>query len=304
MEKACDDAYIGFTTPNAPQTFSAFEGKVSGSSVKGVSLLQEGPALGHGVWVDSVMLQQAKRSALGKGKIKAKLNHWSGLEDTVGYYENFRIRGGKLVADLNLFESSQSVPHLLEMIQTIPESFGVSIVFDKDEPEYDEKEDKYFARVRELYSADFVDTPAANRGGVFQAEIDNTNEDNMAKPEPTTQEPAFDAQGAIAALTAQVAELKAALEAKQEPAPAPAAAPVPLEEKVDELANIRAELAAAVTAIKAFAAAPPAATETAPAQDQGDESNPLEITRAQFEKIHPAERSAFFAKGGKLKSQP
>ena len=54
------------------QTFAAFEGKVQGNTVKGVSLLQKGPALGHGMWVDNVMLEQAKRSAQGKGKIKAR----------------------------------------------------------------------------------------------------------------------------------------------------------------------------------------------------------------------------------------
>lgn len=283
------------------QTFIAFEGKVSGNTVKGVSLLQKGPALGHGMWVDNVMLEQAKRSASGKGKIKAKMNHWSGLEDTVGYYENFRIRGGKLVADLSLFESSPQAAQLLEMIESIPESFGVSIMFAADEPEYNETEDKYFARVRELYSADFVDTPAANRDGVFNQKIDNTDEDM-----PSITAEAFDAHktesaAAIAALSAQITELKAALEAKQEPAPAPPPAPVLLEEKVDELANIRAELAAAVTAIKAFAAAPAASAETAPPQDRGDESNPLEITRAEFEKIPVQDRTAFFAKGGKLK---
>lgn len=47
------------------QTFSAFEGKVMGNTVKGISLIQEGPALGHGVWVDSTTLSQVKRAATG-----------------------------------------------------------------------------------------------------------------------------------------------------------------------------------------------------------------------------------------------
>lgn len=247
------------------QTFAAFEGKVQGNSVKGVSLLQKGPALGHGMWVDNVMLEQAKRSAQGKGKIKAKVNHWSGLEDTVGYYENFRIRAGKLVADLNLFESTPQSAHLLEMIGSIPESFGVSIMFAADEPEYSKDEDKYFARVRELYSADFVDTPAANRDGVFEAEIDNADEDNM----PAITVEAFDAHksesaAAIAALTAQVAELKAALEAKQEPAPAPA--PQPAGFSAEQLQE------AVTTALKAHFAAPP--TKQEPAQVNEPETAP------------------------------
>ena len=189
------------------------------------------------------------------------MNHWSGLEDTVGYYENFRIRAGKLVADLNLFESTPQSAHLLEMIGSIPESFGVSIMFAADEPEYSKSEDKYFARVRDLYSADFVDTPAANRDGVFEAEIDNTNEDNMAKPESTPQEPAFDAQAAIAALTAQLDHLKAALEAK------PKDEPKQDEPKVDQTAALSTQLAEAITLIKSFAAAPPTKQDAAPVNE-------------------------------------
>lgn len=289
-----------------PQTFAAFEGKVSGNTVKGVSLLQKGPALGHGMWVDNVMLEQAKKCAAAKGKIKAKCDHWSGLDKTVGYYENFRIRAGKLVADLNLFETAPQTAQLLEMIQTIPESFGVSIVFAGDEPEYDKEEDRYYARVRELYSADFVDTPAANRDGVFEAEIDSVSDDM-----PAISVEAFDAYkneaasaakvqaDAIAALTAQVAELKTALEAKkEEPAPTPPA-PAPA---APDIAALQAQLTEAITTIKAFAAAPPTSKETAPPQDGGDQDDPLLKTRAQFDAMKQHEKNAFFAAGGKLKA--
>jgi hypothetical protein len=251
------------------QTFAAFEGKVDGNTVKGVSIIQEGPALGHGMWVDKTMLEQVKAIALRKGKIKAKVNHWSGLEDTVGYYENFRIRASKLIADLQLFESSPQSAQLLEMIESIPESFGVSIVFASDEPEHDEENDRYNARCKELYSADFVDTPAANRDGVFEAGIDNTNEVIMAKPESTPQEPAFDAQAAIAALTAQVSELKAALEAKKEDEPKQPEAPAP-----DPIAALSAKLDEQAALIKALSIAPKSNAEPAPANDQGAAPEP------------------------------
>lgn len=114
-------------------TFSAFEGKVDGNTVKGVSIIQEGPALGHGVWVDKKALEQVKKLAAGKGRIKAKLNHWSSLEATVGYYENFRIKNGKVLADLSLFDSHAGKAHLLEMISEMPTSFGVSIMFRRGE---------------------------------------------------------------------------------------------------------------------------------------------------------------------------
>ena len=287
-----------------PQTFAAFEGKVSGNTVKGVSLLQKGPALGHGMWVDNVMLEQVKKLAGAKGKLKAKINHWTGLDDTVGYYENFRIRAGKLIADLSLFESAPQSAHLLEMIEAIPASFGVSIVFSGDEPEYDKEEDRYYARARELYSADFVDTPAANRDGVFEAEIDKAENDMPAisveafdayKSEAAAASAALAEQ--LSALTAKLAELQTSLESKKEdPALPPAAEPKPFEQFDAKLEALKETL------LKAFAAAPKASDQqAAPANDQQD-ADPLLITRAQFEAIHPNQRGAFFAKGGKIKA--
>ena len=81
------------------QTFAAFQGKVSGNTIMGVSLIQEGPALGHGVFVDRKSLGQFKSLAMAKGRVKAKLNHFSSVQDTVGYYENFRVSKGKLLAE-------------------------------------------------------------------------------------------------------------------------------------------------------------------------------------------------------------
>lgn len=244
-------------------TFSAFEGKVSGNTVKGVSLIQEGPALGHGLWVDSTTLSQVKQIAAALGKVKAKLNHWSGIQDTVGYYENFRVRGGKLLADLNLFESHPGRETMLEMIQTIPESFGVSIMFRGGEHEYDKKNDRYNTRVSDLYSADFVDTPAANRDGVFTAKIDKLENDMAEATKQETQPDAFDAKAAITALESQVAELTKALAAKSDkPADEPKK-----EDKPQESA-LSAEIAELKTMLKAFAAAPPTKQEPAPANEQ------------------------------------
>jgi hypothetical protein len=213
--------------------------------------------------VDSTTLSQVKQSAAAAGKIKAKLNHWSGIQDTVGYYENFRVRGGKLLADLNLFESHAGRETLLEMIQTIPESFGVSIMFRGGEHEYDKKADRYNTRVSELYSADFVDSPAANRDGVFNAKIDK-EENDMGNTAPVTPPAdAFDAKAAIAALESQVSELTKALAAKSEK---PAEQP-PVEDKPQDNA-LSAELAEVKAMLKAFAAAPPTKQEPAPANEQ------------------------------------
>lgn len=252
-------------------TFSQFEGKLEGNTVKGVSIIQEGPALGHGVWVDKKALEQVKKLAAGKGRLKAKLNHWSSLEDTIGYYENFRIKSGKVVADLSLFESHAGKAHLLEMIQEMPTAFGVSIMFRGDEPEYDKENDRYNTRVRELYSADFVDTPAANRDGVFEAEIDSGDDDM-----PAITVEAFDAYkadaakaqaDAIAALQAEIATLKTALEKPADPPAAPEA-PKPdsaLAAVTTELAELKELI---TTGFKIKLVAPDAKQDPAPPNEQ------------------------------------
>jgi hypothetical protein len=264
-------------------TFSAFEGKLEGNTVKGVSIIQEGPALGHGVWVDRKALDQVKRVASSKGKLKAKLNHWSGLQDTVGLFENFRIRGGKVVADLELYESHPGRDLLLEMISKAPATFGVSIMFRADEPEYDKENDRYNTRVRELYSADFVDTPAANQDGVFEAQIDSGEED-MANTAPAavTLE-AFEAYKAendsktakIEALEAEIAALKAA------PAKAPEEDPKPdaLAAKIQE---------AITTAFKVHFAAPPTKQEPAPVNEPETITPPKSYADARKEAIGAA----------------
>ena len=173
------------------QTFAAFQGKVSGNTIMGVSLIQEGPALGHGVFVDRKSLGQFKALAMAKGRVKAKLNHFSSVQDTVGYYENFRVSKGKLLADLTLFEAHGGKDMLLEMINEIPSAFGVSLMFAADSPELDKESGNYMTRPRGLYSADFVDTPAANADGVFSADQIDSEEIDMstdkAAPAPETQ---------------------------------------------------------------------------------------------------------------------
>jgi len=264
------------------QTFAAFEGKVSGNTIKGVSLLQEGPALGHGVWVDRVMLEQGKKLAAAKGKIKAKQNHWSGIEDTLGYYENFRIRAGKLVADLTLFDAAPTTPLMLEMIESIPEAFGVSIKFAPDAEEYDKTNDRYNARIRELYSADFVDTPAANRGGVFEAAIDKEAESmpaELAAPSPE----AFDAKTAIEALEAKLDKLT-----PSEPEPKDelnnSIIGVLSEDVSKRLAALQAKLD---DTIKLFTAAPPTKpSEAAPTNEpEGAPPPPISYAAARKEAI-------------------
>ena len=196
------------------QTFAAFQGKVSGNTIIGVSLIQEGPALGHGVFVDKRSLNKFKSLAIEKGRVKAKLNHFSSVQDTVGYYENFRVSKGKLLADLTLFDAHSGKEMLLEMINEIPSTFGVSLMFSADAPELDKESGNYMTRPRGLYSADLVDTPAANADGVFSADEIDSEEDVMPiDPPAPAPEPQVDFSALIAeqfaAFTAKFDEVAA-----------------------------------------------------------------------------------------------
>ena len=239
------------------KTFAAFEGKVAGNTIQGISLIQEGPALGHGVFVDRKSLGQFKALAASKRKLKAKMNHFSALESTVGYYENFRISKGKLLADLSIFDSFSGRDALLEMIEKIPSEFGVSLMFKALEPELNSADGKFYTRANDIYSADFVDTPAANRDGVFSVAIDN-DEPVMVEPEkPEAPEapsfvPEFSALSEkIEQLSAQMAAYEAKLASECEKIAADIKA---FAEKPAVDLELQARLSAAAPAPAAFSA--------------------------------------------------
>ena len=245
------------------QTFAAFQGKVSGNTIMGVSLIQEGPALGHGVFVDKRSLNKFKTLAMEKGRVKAKLNHFSSVQDTVGYYENFRVSKGKLLADLTLFEAHAGKDMLLEMINEIPAAFGVSLMFAADTPELDKESGNYMTRPRGLYSADFVDTPAANADGVFSADQIDSAEPVMVEPStpPAPEAPSFVSEFSaltekIEQLTAQMAAYEAKLATECEKIAADIKA---FAEKPEDDLQLQARL---------FAAAPFPAALSAPVNEQ------------------------------------
>jgi hypothetical protein len=239
------------------KTFAAFEGKVTGNTIQGISLIQEGPALGHGVFVDRKSLGQFKALAASKGKLKAKMNHFSALESTVGYYENFRISKGKLLADLSIFDSFSGRDALLEMIEKIPSEFGVSLMFKALEPELNSADGKFYTRANDIYSADFVDTPAANRDGVFSVAIDN-DEPVMVEPEKPEAPEAHSFVSEFSALSEKIEQLSAqmaAYEAKLASECEKIAADIKaFAEKPAVDLELQARLAAAAPAPAAFAA--------------------------------------------------
>ena len=133
--------------------------------IEGVSIISVGEAKGHGLFVDDITLQEVKACAESfAGGVKVNLDHGAGIKDIVGFCDNFRIIGEKLVADLNLLETAEKRAYVLEIAERMPDTFGISIAFSGP---VREKDGRSFASCTELYSADLVQTPAANPTGLF-----------------------------------------------------------------------------------------------------------------------------------------
>jgi hypothetical protein len=184
------------------------------------------------------------------------VDHDESIDSLIGFLSNFRIVEDQLRADLDLLGSHPQASFYSEILNKAPNRVGFSMTF-SGQP--DEQDGKRFARVSELVSVDLVSRPAANPDGVFRAgsepeaapKVDTaavgmTENTSVAKVE-------FDAQAAIEALTASVADLKSTVDgiaASQDETPAPVAAPVDsemsakLDAALNKLSALEVELAA------------------------------------------------------------
>jgi hypothetical protein len=159
------------------------------SVIEGVSVISIGEAKGHDVFVDKQTLLEVKACAESyRGGVKVNLDHGAGIKDIVGYCTNFRIDGDKLLADLNLLESSHMKEYVLEISTKLPDTFGISISFSGPPRE---SNGINFASCSELYSADLVQTPAANATGLFSftAKQVDTFSKQMAETIETPEKP-------------------------------------------------------------------------------------------------------------------
>jgi hypothetical protein len=241
--------------------------------IRGVSLITEGPALGHGVMIDAKTLQQVKAAAdLYSGGLKVKLDHNSGAGEIIGFISNLRIVGPKLLGDLNLLASSPHRGYVLEIAQKIPDTFGLSIAFSgPSEPSSDKL--TTLQRCSEIYSVDLVSEPAANPDGFFSRKAKLATEKNDQKASPKTEyamtpEPvktyADDIQTAIMPLIARLDKIEAAL-AADAVVDAAGAAVMSAKNDVVQLAANAAALAAVKEFAKSFGApAAPIASAEAP----------------------------------------
>lgn len=170
--------------------------------IHGVSVISQGIAKGHSavenegetpvpLEIDEHTLSQVKDCADRKTKgVKVKADHGSGILATIGYLRNFVLEKGKVVADLYLLQSSGVKERLIEMAQTIPDEFGLSIAF---EGQNEIADGVAKARCTNLLSADIVDMPAANPGGLFSAKC-NSRVFLFSVPEVDKEEKAMPAE--------------------------------------------------------------------------------------------------------------
>jgi hypothetical protein len=127
-----------------------------------VSILEEGEAKGHDLFVDKTSLQHALQiMSEAKNGVKVKMNHGSGLDAVVGFARNPRIEGNKLIADLKLLKNSPHYGLIKEMASEAPDQFGISLAFVNESETIDGKN---FIRPQSIASADLVSSPAATNG--------------------------------------------------------------------------------------------------------------------------------------------
>ena len=168
--------------------------------IRGVSAIQMGEALGHGLWCDKTLIQQTADAvnATKKG-VKARFTHPSlssdGLGSFLGRVTNASVVDDKCVADIHFSKSSHTTPsgdlasYVMQLADDDPSSFGCSIVFEPDtvaedefsnanscdvhghsffqSPDSDNVNNLSHARLLTLRAVDCVDEPAANSGGLF-----------------------------------------------------------------------------------------------------------------------------------------
>jgi len=111
--------------------------------------------------------------------LKVKADHKSGIFAVTGYLKNFRIDGKVLRADLHVLATDDNRAKLLEMAQSIPDTFGLSVSFSGDDEVVNGRS---MCRCSEIYSADLVSEPAANPNGLFQR-VDAGGKDKTMNPE-------------------------------------------------------------------------------------------------------------------------
>lgn len=214
--------------------------------LRGVRVITKGEAKGHSflgepiIVDDQTISEVVAAAATFADGVPVKLAHGTDIEELIGSIRNIHADGDCARGDLYLLKSHENYATVIEMAETMPSNFGISISFmnapepvvgndmepDGDEDDSDEALRNlvgndivaYAARVCELYSADLVQAPACNPS-------------LFSKPmsEPTAETPEVPAEAPVE--VAEVAEVT----------------PAEPETLVEEIKHIAEEVATEVT---------------------------------------------------------
>jgi hypothetical protein len=247
---------------------------------KGISVITAGPALGHGMVIDAETLTQVVERGNEAGQVKVLSDHSSSISNIIGYLENFSLDGGRVRADLTLFESHDGFSYFSELISTLPGQIGFSISFSGIPREA--ADGTMLADVQNLFSVDLVLSPAANPTGIFHARVDS-NQKAMNKNVP-----------------AQEAKLEALAEA------APVAPTAPVEEAVKAaeptLSDINNKLDAIMAMLTADASSEVVEEPMAAKVEETNLSEP-EVKAEEVKAEEPAEKVEAEAKTEEVKPE-
>ena len=172
--------------------------------IRGVSVITQGEALGHRLWIDATMVEQVSEAINLRNKgVKSRFTHPSLSGDGLGKFvgrimdSELSADGRQALADQHFTEAGHSTPdgdlagYLMDLAQEDPEAYGLSIVFELDygamdrfdaehtdergtftSPDAANTQNFPHARLAELRAIDAVDEPAANPDGLFHREQD------------------------------------------------------------------------------------------------------------------------------------
>lgn len=161
--------------------------------IYGITLMQAGPAKGHGAICDETTLEQLKTQTKAfKSGLPIKFNiesfdHNDGKGMNCGVGKNPRIVDGKTVIDFHAMKTFPAREYLFEMAQDQPHNIGLSIEF-KGTPEDDNGIKLARLAPEGLTAACFVDLPATCPNGLFSAVVDNEDPDDEQPTDPTDDE--------------------------------------------------------------------------------------------------------------------
>lgn len=162
---------------------------VTDDVIKGVAVVSEGEARGHGVQVNSDFVDDVIRMGNAKkGGVKSRFGHptmsGSAMGTFVGRFKNFRRDDTVARADLVISPTAHETPqgdlakYIKSMATNEPDMFGASIAFKDGEPfQIDDDGERMkpiadgepiFETIESLKGVDIVDDPATN-DGLFSA---------------------------------------------------------------------------------------------------------------------------------------